>query len=417
MSHHARIKEWTSHIRQTANLPARMILWNGDSYELGRHAEPTVTFYINDIATIPSLMRARLDGIGEAYINGKIDIVGKIHDVIQVTHCLARFLAKTSMLDMWKARIADLWSGHSKEFDHKAIQFHYDVSNEFYKLWLDSNMIYSCAYFENGDETLEQAQLKKLDHIFKKLQLQRGQTLLDIGCGWGGLLIRAAQLYGVKGTGITLSQEQCTLARERVKAAKLQHLIEIRLADYRDIEGKFDRIASVGMFEHVGAKNMDKYFSCIRNLLSDNGIALNHGIAAVKGIKQHESSGGTSFIEKYVFPGGELPCIGKVMQAMQDCDLEVVDVESLRRHYVKTLDDWGNNLEDNAVDIRNAVGENRFRIWRVYLAGFAHAFDTGDVSIYQVVCYKTGQSAATLPWSRRFMYGKVSDVPAPELVS
>lgn len=243
------------------------------------------------------------------------------------------------------------------------------MSNEFYQLWLDKNMVYSCAYFENGDEDIDTAQLKKIDHILTKIQVQPGHRLLDIGCGWGALVIRTAQKFGAKCVGVTLSENQFRLATQRVKDAGLEGQVEIRLQDYRDIPGQFDRITSVGMFEHVGRKNLLEYFGRIRDLLVDDGIAMNHGITSSDADSGERSLGGGEFIDKYVFPDGELPHISLALESMQRGGLEAVDVESLRRHYAHTLDAWADHFEENAEAAKKLVDDEHFRIWRVYLAG------------------------------------------------
>ncbi|HJW55375.1 MAG TPA: cyclopropane-fatty-acyl-phospholipid synthase family protein, partial [Burkholderiaceae bacterium] len=293
---------------------------------------------------------------------------------------------------------------HSKKVDEEAIRYHYDVSNEFYSMWLDKNMVYSCAYFEHGDEDLDTAQLKKIDHILTKIRLQPNQTLLDIGCGWGALVMRAAEKYGAKCVGITLSQHQCDLARERVARAGLSDRVDIRLEDYRDVGGTYDRITSVGMFEHVGARNLPLYFSRMRELLADEGVAMNHGITTTDPRDGEAAYGGGEFITKYVFPQGELHHIGTVLRTMQEGGLEALDVENLRRHYAKTCSAWADNFETNAERIKPLVDEKRFRIWRVYLAGCAYAFMQDWISLYQIVCTKAGRDVSSLPWSRRYMY-------------
>lgn len=261
------------------------------------------------------------------------------------------------------------------------------------RLWLDPNMVYSCAYFENGDEDLASAQLKRIDHILTKIQLQPGQTLLDIGCGWGALVIRAAEKFGARCVGVTLSENQFRLANERVKAAGLADRVEIWLQDYRDVAGQFDRITSVGMFEHVGCKNLPAYFKRVRELLADDGVVLNHGITST------DPSGGEAS-----YGGGELPHISLALQAMQEGGLEAFDVENLRRHYARTLRLWSENYEAQSAKARELVDEEKFRIWRVYLAGCAYAFENDDVTIYQIVGRKAGRPAETLPWSRRYIY-------------
>ncbi|WP_322068633.1 cyclopropane-fatty-acyl-phospholipid synthase family protein [Paraburkholderia bannensis] len=395
-----KLAQWVDEVRNKANLPARLVLWSGQQYDFGHFAAPQVTLKVNSASALPLLLEPSLDNLGEAYIKGKIDIEGKVADIINIGYSLARSTV-TSASKLARVR---RYFTHSKSTDKKAIQYHYDVSNEFYKLWLDENMVYSCAYFENGDEDLATAQIKKIDHILTKIQLKEGQTLLDIGCGWGALVLRAAQKFGARCVGVTLSQNQFDLATQRVKDAGLQDRIEIRLQDYRDVQGQFDRITSVGMFEHVGRKNLPGYFTKVRELLADDGVAMNHGITSSDAESGETALGGGEFIDRYVFPDGELPHISLALEAAQRGGLEAVDVESLRRHYAHTLDLWADNFEARADEARKLVDDEKFRIWRVYLAGCAYAFEHDDVSIYQIVCRKAGRSATTLPWSRRYMY-------------
>ncbi len=397
-----KLAQWVDEVRNKADLPARLVLWSGQQYDFGHFAAPQVTLKVNSASALPLLLEPSLDNLGEAYVKGKIDIEGKVADIINIGYSLARSTV-TSASKLARVR---RYFTHSKSTDKKAIQYHYDVSNEFYKLWLDENMVYSCAYFENGDEDLATAQLKKIDHILTKIQLKEGQTLLDIGCGWGALVLRAAQKFGARCVGVTLSQNQFDLATQRVKDAGLEDRIEIRLQDYRDVQGQFDRITSVGMFEHVGRKNLPGYFTKVRELLADDGIAMNHGITSSDAESGETALGGGEFIDRYVFPDGELPHISLALEAAQRGGLEAVDVESLRRHYAHTLDLWADNFEARAEEAKKLVDDEKFRIWRVYLAGCAYAFEHDDVSIYQIVCRKAGRSATTLPWSRRYMYEK-----------
>ncbi|MGS1035228.1 class I SAM-dependent methyltransferase [Burkholderia glumae] len=395
-----KLSQWADEVRKKANLPARLVLWNGEQHDFGTFSAPAVTLKVNSASALPLLLEPSLDNLGEAYVKGKIDIDGRLPDIIDIGYSLARnTVTNASKL----ARVTRYFS-HTKSSDKKSIQYHYDVSNAFYKLWLDENMVYSCAYFENGDEDLATAQLKKIDHILTKIQLQPDQRLLDIGCGWGALVLRAAQKFGAHCVGVTLSQNQFDLATERVRQAGLENQIEIRLQDYRDVDGQFDRITSVGMFEHVGRKNLPAYFTKVRELLADDGVAMNHGITSTDADSGETSLGGGEFIDRYVFPEGELPHISLALESAQRGGLEVVDVESLRRHYARTLAIWTDNFEAKAEAARQLVDDEKFRIWRVYLAGCAYAFENDDVSIYQLVCRKAGRSATTLPWSRRYMY-------------
>ncbi|MCP3714227.1 cyclopropane-fatty-acyl-phospholipid synthase family protein [Paraburkholderia sp. CNPSo 3281] len=397
-----KLAQWVEEVRSKADLPARLVLWSGQQYDFGHFAAPQVTLKVNSASALPLLLTPSLDNLGEAYVKGKIDIEGKLADIINISYLLAR----NTVTSAGKLARVRRYFTHSKSTDKRAIQYHYDVSNEFYKLWLDENLVYSCAYFENGDEDLATAQLKKIDHILTKIQVKAGHTLLDIGCGWGALVLRAAQKFGARCVGVTLSQNQFDLATARVKAAGLEDRIEIRLQDYRDIQGQFDRITSVGMFEHVGRKNLSGYFRKVHDLLADDGVAMNHGITSSDAESGETALGGGEFIDRYVFPDGELPHIGLALQAAQHGGLEAVDVESLRRHYAHTLDLWAENFEARAEEAKQLVDDEKFRIWRVYLAGCAYAFEHDDVSIFQIVCRKAGRSATTLPWSRRYMYEK-----------
>ena len=345
-----KLAQWVEDVKTKANLPARLVLWDGQQHDFGQFAAPQVTLHVKSATALPYLLEPSLDNLGEAYVKGKIDIEGKLSDIINISYQLARNTV-TSASKLARVR---RYFHHSKSSDKKAIQYHYDVSNEFYKLWLDENMVYSCAYFENGDEDLATAQIKKIDHILTKIQLQPGQRLLDIGCGWGALVLRAAQKFGAKCVGVTLSQNQFDLATARVKAAGLEDQIEIRLQDYRDVQGQFDRITSVGMFEHVGRKNLPGYFEKIHDLLVDDGMAMNHGITSSDSDSGETALGGGEFIDRYVFPDGELPHIGLALEAMQRGGLEAVDVESLRRHYAHTLDLWAENFEAHADEARTA---------------------------------------------------------------
>ena len=395
-----KLTQWAGVIREQFNIPARLVLSGGQEMNFGEFSEPLVTIKMNNSSATPLLLNPTLANLAEAYIKGKIDVEGRLSDVINISYALAR---SSSEHPSKFAQVARYFT-HTKSSDRQSIQYHYDVSNDFYRLWLDDNMVYSCAYFEQGNEDLATAQIKKIDHILTKIQLKPGHRLLDIGCGWGTLVLRAASKFGAHCVGVTLSQNQFDLATERVKEAGLSNRIEIRLQDYRDITGQFDRISSVGMFEHVGKKNLPTYFARVCELLTDGGIAMNHGITSTDADSSGNSLGGGEFIERYVFPNGELPHISLALEAAQRGGLEAIDVESLRRHYARTLEIWTQNFEKHSAEILKMVGEEKFRIWRVYLAGCAYTFEHDDASIYQIVCRKAGRSAQELPWSRHYMY-------------
>jgi cyclopropane-fatty-acyl-phospholipid synthase len=404
-----KLSAWTRGVREKFNLPLRVELWNGDHIDLSPDDPPRVKIRVPNPGGLRYLLSPSLDRLGEAYVEGALEIEGRAADMIQVGNALAESTGKPARASNRVAsaalrRMSSLASQHTREKDAEAIRYHYDVSNEFYSQFLDPAMVYSCAYFENGDEDLATAQVKKIDHILTKIGLQPGHTLLDIGCGWGALVIRAARKFGARCIGVTLSEKQCELARERVAQAGLQDRIEIRLQDYRDVGGQFDRITSVGMFEHVGVDNLPAYFERINALLAPDGVVMNHGITTSDIAQRASPYGGGEFIDKYVFPHGELAHLSTVIRTMQQGGLEVRDVENLRRHYARTCELWAENFENNAERIRATVDPKTFRIWRVYLAGCAYAFAQDWISLYQIVCGKAGQSPARMPWSRRYMY-------------
>ncbi|HEU5282331.1 MAG TPA: cyclopropane-fatty-acyl-phospholipid synthase family protein, partial [Burkholderiales bacterium] len=311
--------------------PVNVRLWNG---QLIRGAEPApVTLTVHSARALTRLARPTLGELARCYVEGEIDLDGSFRDVLRLGEALVsdRSGAYGTRLPRWR------WWGHSRASDRRNIQRHYDVGNDFYALWLDRNRVYSCAYFKTAEDTLDQAQEQKLDHICRKLLLKPGERLLDIGCGWGSLLIHAAREYGVSGVGVTLSEAQAALARTRIADAGLSDRIEIRVQDYREItDGPFDKIASVGMYEHVGRGELDRYAQTVHGLLKPGGLFLNHGIARL----HSEAPDKDTFIYRYVFPDGELSPVTDVLTSLQSAGLEVRDVESLREHYPLTLRAW-----------------------------------------------------------------------------
>ncbi|TWI66143.1 cyclopropane-fatty-acyl-phospholipid synthase [Pseudoduganella lurida] len=394
-----RLAAWVAGVTSQIKLPLRVELWNGQKIDFSNDV-PRVTIRLPQASAARYLLTPSLSNLGTAYVEGAIEVKGAAHDMIDIVNALARSTLKA---DGKLARIVRSFT-HDRKRDAESIRYHYDVSNEFYQQFLDPQMVYSCAYFARGDEDLATAQIRKIDHILAKIRVQPGHTLLDIGCGWGALVIRAAQKFGARCVGITLSENQCALARQRVKAAGLEHLVEIRLQDYRDVRGTFDRVTSVGMFEHVGIRHLPDYFAIIHRLLAEDGVAMNHGITSTDPDNGETPYGGGEFIQKYVFPHGELAHIGEVLKAMQRGNLEAYDVENLRRHYARTLSIWTDNFEARADRARELAGDKRFRIWHVYLAGCSYAFDQDWISLYQIVCGKAGRHPRVLPWSREYMY-------------
>lgn len=405
-----------------------MRLWNGINLQLGKASTENHSPSFILICRNPNIVRSMVLGrdplrLADAYFHGDIDIEGDFFAAVQLKDNL--HMIKLSLWEKFAAIISalrlsahiDANTNNSLTYDHTvkvhtktenrdAVQFHYDVSNDFYALWLDGAMVYSCAYFERRDDTLEQAQQAKLDHICHKLILKPGELLLDIGCGWGALIIYAAQHYGVKAHGITLSQNQFELASARIKKAGLENQVSVSLCDYRDIKGAgiYDKIVSVGMFEHVGLKNLPLYFSTVHRLLKPSGLFLNHGIT-------HEVEGwgktlSTKFINRYIFPDGQLDTVSNIQRAMEHAKFEISDVESLRAHYALTLRHWVSRLENHHEDALQYVTESTYRVWRLYMAACALEFETGKIGIYQILANKREIGQSCLPLTRQHIYAK-----------
>jgi cyclopropane-fatty-acyl-phospholipid synthase len=400
---HHRIPQYLAGLIPASDIPLRLKLWNGFQHDLG--PQPRVTVSILSPGALRYFVPPSLDNLAEGYVNGHFDVQGQAADIVDTAARLAQLGVP---MQGGFGRLVNALS-HDRVKDARAIAHHYDVSNDFYRLWLDEAMVYSCAYFPTQTESLDDAQNAKLDHILSKLMLKPGEHLLDIGCGWGALAIRAAQNYGAHAVGITLSKNQYALACERVAQAGLANQVEIRLQDYRDVDphdGLFDKITSVGMFEHVGLNHLDAYFGKINALLKDGGLVLNHGITSTDPSSGATPLGAASFIEKYVFPNGELPHVSLALKDMQSAGLEALDVECLRRHYARTLALWSENYESQSDAIRAMVDETTYRVWRIYLAGCALAFSQNWVSLYQVLACKAGtnEQLNPTPWSRAYMY-------------
>jgi cyclopropane-fatty-acyl-phospholipid synthase len=405
-------------------------LWDGTTFRVGANAAAgadspfTLVFRSPEVVWSAVLGRDPL-ALADAYFRGDLDIEGdffaalsvKDHlDVLQMT-AGEKLRAAFTALQLWMLNAAARHSealfapshaprikAHSKAENRDAIHFHYDVSNEFYSLWLDRAMVYSCAYFETPEADLDAAQQAKLEHISRKLSLQPEESFLDIGCGWGALVIYAAQHYGVRAHGVTLSPQQLKVARERIEQAGLSDRVRVELLDYRDLPGEsvYDKVASVGMFEHVGLKNLPVYFSTVHRLLKPRGLFLNHGIT-------HDSEGwepsvSTEFINRYVFPDGQLDTIGNIQRFMERSKFEIADVEALRPHYAMTLRHWVARLERNRSRALSHVNEATYRVWRLYMAACALQFESGEIGIYQVLANKRTAGVPDLPLTRRHLY-------------
>lgn len=278
-----------------------------------------------------------------------------------------------------------MFPSSSKKNQKKEVSSHYDIGNDFYKLWLDETMSYSCGYFKHEDDTLYQAQKNKVDYILEKLYLKEGMTLLDIGCGWGFLLIEAAKKYKIKGTGITLSEEQYKECQKRIKEEGLSDYLEVKLMDYRDLpsDGKmYDRVVSVGMLEHVGRENYQLYLDCVSKVMKDGGLFLLHFISA---LKEHP---GDPWIKKYIFPGGSVPSLREVMNCMAEDNFHTQDIEDLRLHYNRTLLCWEKNFKDHIEEAHTMFDERFLRMWDMYLSACAATFHNGIIDIHQILMTK-----------------------------
>lgn len=386
-------------IRSQVVVPLRIELWNGRQVDFC--SDPSVTVTIPQASALRYFLSPNLSKLGEAFVEGHIHVQGSPGNVFAVAEGLARSM-KTRLSPVFK------WgANHSRARDRSAIEYHYDVSNDFYALFLDPGMVYSCAYYRDENDTLEVAQSQKLDHILNKLRLEPGESFLDIGCGWGALVIRAAQKYGARATGITLSENQFEGAQQAIRRAGVADRCQVLLRDYRDLPASptYDKIASVGMFEHVGLKNLPTYFSTVHRLLKEEGLVLNHGITTSNVNNGWVGLGAGEFIDRYVFPDGELPHVSLALKEMAKAGLEVVDVESLRRHYARTCEAWSANLETQRMAAVGIAGERRYRIWQIYLAGCAYGFSKGWMNLYQILCGKAENSALRQqPLTREHLY-------------
>lgn len=374
--------------------------WDG-SLKIYGDASPTFTIVIKKESVLVEISRNLSMGFGEAYMRGDIDVEGSLPDLVKMFH--GTDIKNRSL--SFGAKIANfiLRRQHRGQLGRaqKNVEHHYDLGNDFYAWWLGKERLYSCAYFKTAQDSIDKAQAQKMEHICKKLFLQSGQTLLDIGCGWGALVIYAAKKYGVKAHGITLSRGQFEYARERVLEQGLSDQITIELVDYRDLVRRgltFDVVVSVGMFEHVGREHLVEYFDGTHQLMKPGATGLLHTIGKMKGRPMDP------WIQKYIFPGAYLPGIGEITSAMKEFPFRILDVENLRPHYALTLDRWLEAYESNVDAVRGLYGESFVRMWRLYLAGSSAGFRYGDLDLWQIQFIKGLRN--DLPMTRDYLYNQ-----------
>jgi cyclopropane-fatty-acyl-phospholipid synthase len=394
-------------------------LWDGTPWPDERPRDATI------VLRRPSALKEMLisgteAGVGEAYVHGAFNVEGEMEASFELADVLIEQTegwSKKLKLGYLLHRLPDsepparasqtaqlTGPRHSTKRDQAAVGFHYDVSNDFYRLWLDPEMAYSCAYFADHTQDLAAAQQNKFRHICAKLGLKPGMRLLDIGCGWGGLLLHAGRHHGITGEGITLSRNQLALAQERIREAGLQDRLTVRLLDYRELQETvaYDAIVSVGMVEHVGRKRLPEYFQRAHRLLKPGGLFLNHGIG-LGPVPLPQQSG--SFIQQYVFPDTDLVSIGDMHNFSEGAGLETRDVESLREHYMLTLRHWVRQLEARQDEALRHVSESTYRVWQLYMSGCAYGFQVGQLSIYQTLLAKLRPDGSTAaPFTRAGWY-------------
>lgn len=368
-------KELVGYMRRFDARPFRMVIGR-NQYLIGE-GKPDFTVILHRLFSVQELMKSTSLALGEAYMRGDIEIKG---DLYQALYSFLGQMAKFST-DR-KALKQLLFSSQSKRNQKKEVSSHYDIGNDFYSLWLDETMSYSCGYFKTDKDSLSDAQHHKAERILEKLYLQEGMTLCDIGCGWGFLLIEAAKKYKIRGTGITLSKEQKKKFEERIYKEGLENYLNVELMDYRDLPAakkKYDRVVSVGMIEHVGRGNYEQFMRCVKEILQPGGIFLLHYISALAEYP------GDAWIKRYIFPGGVIPSLREIMHLAGDLRFYTLDVESLRRHYSRTLLCWNENFQAHRAQIAAQFDEKFVRMWELYLCSCAAAFMNGIVDLHQVI--------------------------------
>ncbi|GFP04996.1 class I SAM-dependent methyltransferase [Lactobacillus helveticus] len=372
--------------------PVKVTYWDGKSEVYG-NGTPEIEMVFNEKIPMGDITRNASLTLGEAYMDKKIEIHGSIQKLIDGAYESADSFMRSSQFRKFLPK-----TKHTEKQSEEDVQSHYDIGNDFYEQWLDPTLTYSCAYFtDDNKDDLEQAQIAKVHHILNKLHPQKGKTLLDIGCGWGTLMLTAAKEYGLKVTGVTLSEEQYKLVQKKIYDENLQDVAEVKLEDYRELgDQQWDYVTSVGMFEHVGSENLGEYFNDVAKYLKTDGVALIHGITRQQG-------GATNaWINKYIFPGGYIPGLVEIISRIEEAHLKISDVEMLRRHYQRTLEIWDKNFNNARPEIEKKMGERFCRMWDMYLQACAASFESGNIDVVQYLLTK-GPSGKNLPMTRDYM--------------
>ena len=382
-------------LSRSFTIPVKIVFWDGKSVTYG-YGEPEVTITFKEKIPIRDITRNASIALGEAYMDHKIEIDGSIQKLIESAYESADSFMRSSKFRKFLPK-----QSHTEKQSEDDVQSHYDVGNDFYRLWLEDTLTYSCAYFTDGNhDDLKAAQLAKVHHILKKLDPKPGKTLLDIGCGWGTLMLTAAKEYGLKVTGVTLSEEQYQLVQKKINDEGLSNVAEVKLVDYRELGNRqWDYITSVGMFEHVGKENLGIYFKDVARYLADDGVALIHGITRQQGGAYN------GWINKYIFPGGYIPGLAEMVDHIEENKLQIADMEMLRRHYQRTLELWDQNFNAHRDQITQMMGDRFTRMWDLYLQACAASFESGNIDVIQYLITK-GASGKNLPMTRDYMVEK-----------
>ncbi len=395
-------------LEATGSAPVRLLVKGGADVS-PRGAPPVATMVIQDRGTLAGLLRDPEVIFGDAYMDGRIDVEG---DLVRFLEAVYQAMDSSPAAGRWYSRLASKWldvlQDNSYTGSRKNIHSHYDLGNDFYKLWLDEQLLYTCAYFPTPSSTLEHAQIAKMDHVCRKLRLQPGETVVEAGCGWGALALHMAREYGVSVKAYNVSHEQIVFARARARAEGLSDRVEYIEEDYRAISGKFDVFVSVGMLEHVGLDHFQEFSDIIHRSVGDTGRGLLHFIG------RNYPAVFSRWIRKHIFPGGFVPSLRQSMRVLEPKNYSVLDVENLRMHYARTLEHWLERFEKSRQQV-TAMYDSRFvRAWRLYLAGSIAAFRTGDLQLFQILF--VGSQREPIFWTRDPLYADgqpVNEDPKP----